>query len=202
MTELQIGELVYVHGHIGFPDGPKLVRGWGKVNAPGDLSANVELASGLVGDDWAEIGGSRFYAEEDDDRVGTIIVIARDDVFTTEETGFGDPEGRPNHIPTEERKAAFLKVVEATGLDFDGELEQYEGGRYVVMCYDGELGTFREANTLEDLAACIGDLLESAFAFGGWYDLEDGGPYAYYAGWAVTVSRGEDHGSAEGTVFA
>jgi hypothetical protein len=199
---LQIHDLVFVHGYIDFPEGNKLVRGWGKVNSPGDQSVHVELATGLVGDDWAEIGGERFYEDEDDDRIGTVIVIARDDVFTTEEIEPGeDPQGRPRHIPAPERKAAFLKVAKGTGLDFDDELDQYEGGRYVVMCYDGGLGTFWEANTLQDLAACIGGLLASAFAYGGWYDLDDEDPHPHAASWAVTVSHGEDFDTADGDVL-
>jgi hypothetical protein len=197
---LTLQQLVYVHGDIDFPDGTLFVCGWGKVNSTGDESVHVELATGLVGDEWAEIGGQRFYSNEDDPRVGTIIVIARGNVFTQEEAG-EDPVWRPFHIPSEARKTAFLKVTTSTGLDFDGELDQYEGGRYVVMCFDGDLGTFREADTLEDLAGCIGGLLQATFAYGGWYDLDDERLHPHAVSYSVTVSHGEEFGTASGDLF-
>jgi hypothetical protein len=113
-----------------------------------------------------------------------------------------DPDMPLRHIPSEERMASFLKVVKATGLDFDGEdLKRHEGGRYIVIAYDGELGIFREADTLQDLAGCIGGLLDVAYAYGGWYDLDDETPHTHGASWVITVNHGDDYDTAEGDLL-
>ena len=82
---LKINQCVYVKEVVTKNHGK--VTGWGKVTSPGKDFVRIELATGLVGDDWAEIDGGRFWSDEKDDRVGTIVRVPRETVYSLEELG-------------------------------------------------------------------------------------------------------------------
>ena len=87
------------------------------------------------------------------------------------------------------RQENFTKLVKDTGLDFGGSEETYDGCRYIVIFYDGEIGCFSTSNTLEQVGQNIGDLIGAPYAFGGWYDLDDEIPHAHSCSWQVVVSH-------------
>ena len=100
----------------------------------------------------------------------------------------------------DQRLNRFLAVLKDTELDFGGDEDLYEGERFVVISCDGDLGNCQTADTLDDVAACIGDLADLAYGFGGWYDLDEEAPQSRPASWHVTVSLGDEQGNAKGSV--
>ena len=98
-----------------------------------------------------------------------------------------------------DRIARFVKIIDETALEFNGAEDGYEGLRFVVICSDGDVGDIRQAETPDELAESIGNLLDSTFRFGGWYDLDEEDPHAHCASWTVSVTIGpEETGNASG----
>lgn len=86
----------------------------------------------------------------------------------------------------------LIQQFKATGLDYQGVEEDYEGQRYVLLSKDIGCGQGNIAFTydIEELAALIGGLLETTFAFAGWYDMDDEDPHPHGASWEVAVTHG------------
>ena len=126
--------------------------------------------------------------------------LTTDDMLTLTASVATTPEP-PKGPPTREDK--FLDLMKESGLDLDDDdLAQYEGGRYIVIVNDGDIGTFREADNLDDLAGCIGDLIGEAYAFGGWHDLEEKGmPSHDSCKWRVIVDAVGEGGLTTSGMF-
>ena len=101
-----------------------------------------------------------------------------------------------------ERKEKFLKLLADSGLEFGAEMNDYEGGRYIVIASDGDIGAFSEANKMDELAAVVGGYLDSPYSFGAWYDLDQEGLPPGGCEWRVWVrgSREDVTGMADGKV--
>jgi hypothetical protein len=91
------------------------------------------------------------------------------------------------------REVKLGQIFESSGIDEINDLSP-EGKRYVVLVFDGDLGTFSEADTLEELAKQVGDLLSEAWAFAGWYDLDEERPIPHGLTFQIEIRDVIHHG--------
>jgi hypothetical protein len=118
LKELKVHQLVYVHANV---PGLGLVRGWGRVDVPGGALVTVEMATGLVGDEWCQINED--YLDPDDWDEVCVVEVSRLDVYTSDEVEYGnEPAGPPNRPGLPDPTSAPLRpryvsvVVEEGGI--------------------------------------------------------------------------------------
>ena len=86
------------------------------------------------------------------------------------------------------RKEKFETIINTTGQQFDpDEVAEYGGERYIVLFGDESLGNFNVADTLEEVAGCIGDLITSPWGFNGWYDLNEDDLKPHGFTWGINI---------------